>query len=83
MLPRGSVEQGVGAWLVEMSELLRPLCLRPNVAAEVNRVGHNRAQRALTLEFAERGFVVVNLKIEDFVSLAARIFDQCALLYEI
>jgi hypothetical protein len=59
----------------------RPLYLRIDYAEEAERLGYDQAEKALLAEFAERGYVVIDLEIDGFDRLAADIIDELAPRY--
>lgn len=53
---------------------MKPLYLRDDMEAEMDRLGYNQAQKAMTREFSQRGYVIIDPQISD--TLIQDIIDQ-------
>jgi hypothetical protein len=54
--------------------MLRPLYLLPDPAAEAAKLGYNQSDIAMLREFSERGYVIIDLDLEE--SIPARVISE-------
>ena len=59
-----------------------PLYLRPDPTAVAAELGYNQADTAMLVEFAQRGYVVLDLEFEDFDQEAANIINGLEAEYD-